>query len=786
MKYIHDGTSWMEDFLQDGRYAVRMIRRQVVFSALIVFVLAIGIGADTAVFRVVHEVLLKPLPFRDPSRLLAVWDTYLPAFSKVGLSPAELESWRAQGDLFDETAWYRYVPLDGDLAVAGAAPVAVHADFVSTNLFPLLGVRPLLGRGFGPAEDPHSALVSDRLWRRSFGGDVHVIGRTVRFNGEPLTVVGVMAPEAQFPEWADLWLAKGPLVGDELTNPVRHALGFLARRRAGIDETRASERLREISLRLAREHPKTSTGWGIRVSGLQDDLTGDVRPALELLVGAASLLLLIACANVASLLLARNSGRGKEMAIRTAVGASSIRIVRQLVTESLVLAVPGGVCGWLIAKAGLLAVLPERARLGPETMVFLAATSLAAGVLFGLAQAAPTLRAGRRAAMRSSGVRVRSALVVIELALTLMLVIGAGILARSFVRTMQVNPGFRPEGVLTVRVLVPPSWNPEALFHRIEEKLRALPGVRTIAVTNALPLIGDRANTSRFNIPGSPLVNPEALPAAQIRAVSPEYFQAMKIAMLAGRTFSERDLNQPVVIINETMAKRFWPGRNAVGIRFVTGPWSANPAWSTIAGVVADVKDFGLDAEPGLDIYHPSLAGQYLVVKTAGDPMAIRGNVERALHAIDPELAVSEIRSMNQIASESARKRRWTMGLLAAFAGLAFVLAVAGIYGVASWAMEQRRREVGIRMALGAQRHQILTLVLGYGARLAVAGLTLGIAGSLALRRALSGLVYGVSTSDPVTYLCVPGVMLAAVLAACYVPARRASRADPLVSLRYE
>jgi putative ABC transport system permease protein len=380
----------------------------------------------------------------------------------------------------------------------------------------------------------------------------------------------------------------------------------------------------------------------------------------------------------------------------------------------------------------------------------------------------------------------RSTLVVFEFALTLMLVIGAGILARSFMRLMQVNPGFNPAGVLTVRVLAPPSQKPEQLFHRIQEQLMSLPRVQRVAATNALPLIADRANTSRFNVPGSRLINPDALPAAQIRTASPNYFDAMKIALKTGRTFSERDLNQPVVVINETMAKRFWPGRDPIGMKFITGPWGPKPTWSTIIGVVADVKQFGLDSEPTFDIYYPSLTGQYLIVKTSSDPLAMAGIVERTIHAIDPQLAVSDIRSMEEIARESARTRRWTMGLLVAFASMALLLALVGIYGVMSSSVAQRTREVGIRMALGAQRGQVLALVLRYGVKLALLGLALGIGASFALRHVLTSLVYGVSTGDPLIYFSVPALMFGIALLACYFPARKATSVDPLVSLRYE
>ncbi len=788
---IHVLPRWLGGFLDDARWSLRVARRNPAFTALVIAILAVAIGANTAVFSVVRDVIVKPLPFRDPSRLLAVWDTYLPAFAKVGVSPAEFPSWQNQRDLFEQTAWYRYVPLDGSLSTGASAAVPAHAGFISDRLFPLLGAQPLLGRALRPDEDPHSALISFRLWRGPLGADPAIVGRTLRFNDQPLTVVGVMPPETQFPAWADLWLPPGPAIGDELTNPVRHALGFLARLRPAVSPAQAASRLSAIARRLASEHPKTSTGWGIRAALLQDDLTGDMRPALLLLSGAASLLLLIACANVASLLLARASARAAEIGIRAALGAGLPRIVRQLATESLLLALLAGALGLLLAKLGLLFLLPEHARLDAPVLLFLLALSLAAGVLFGLAPALHILRADPQTLVKSSaapgaGRSTRSALVVLEFAIALMLVVAGATLARSYAQLMRVNPGFHAPGVLTVRLMAPPSRPPEPLFRRLRQELLPLPGVRAVAASNALPLIADRANTSRFDVPGSPLINRDALPAAQIRAASPGYFDALEIPLLHGRVFTEADLNQPLVIVNQTMARRFWPGRNPVGLRFITGPWGPHPEWATIVGVVGDVKDFGLDSEPSLDIYHPSLAGQYLILKTSGDPLALAGGVERTLHRLDPGIAIASIRSMSGIERESALPRRWTMGLLVAFAVLGLALALAGVYGVMSWSVAQRTREVGIRMALGARRGEILALVLRDGGKLTLAGLALGIPASLALHPILARLVYGVGAGDPLVYLCVPAGLLAASLLACFLPARRASGVDPLVSLRHE
>jgi predicted permease len=601
------GTSWIEDFLQDCRYTARGIRRSKLFFGLILLVLAIGIGVNAAIFSIVNAEIIKPLPFRDPAKLLVVWDTYLPQFSKIGVSPAELEVWQEQKDLFEDTAWYRYVPLDGNLSVSGSEPIAIHADFASAKLFPLLGVSPLIGRLFSAEEDPGSVLISERLWRSHFVGDPNVIGSTVRLNDQALTVIGVMPTASQFPEWADLWLPKGPLLGDQLTNPVRHALGFVARLKPALREEQASSRLITLSKALAAEHPKTSTGWGIRISSLHDDLTENVRPALILLLCAASFLLLVGCANIASLLLSRASARSKEIAVRVAIGAGALRIVRQLLTESIVLSLLGGLAGFVVARVALRIALPTHSHMEPVVLLFLLLLSSTTGVLFGLAPALQSVRADTQSIIKagastSTGMTTRSLLVVLEVALTMMLVVGAGILAKSFVRLLNTDPGFNPSGILTIRLLAPPSQKPERLFHRMREKLLEMPSVHDVAITNALPLIADRANTSRFNIPGNPLINPDALPAAQIRTASPTYFNAMQIPLRAGRVFDERDLNQPVVIVNETMAKRFWSQRNPVGLKFINGPWGPNPTWATIVGVVGDVKQFGLDSEHRVSI----------------------------------------------------------------------------------------------------------------------------------------------------------------------------------------
>ena len=778
----------MRTLLQDVRYAFRTLARTPGFTAIAALSIALGIGANTAIFSVVYAVILKPLPFRDPARLVAAWDTYLPLFPKLGVSPPELAALQQQTDLFEQSAWYRYVPTDLNQISPNAPAVELHATIISTDLLPLLGVSPALGRAFTAADAAQSVLLNHSLWKTRFGADPAIAGKTIRLGDGQFTILGVMPPEFQFPKGADIWLPPGPLMGDELTNPVRHPFAFIARLRPATTPLQAFTRAEAIFRRLAAEHPKTSRAFGLRISGLQEDLTAGVRPALLMLLGAVTLVLLIACGNVANLLLSRGSSRAREIAIRTALGAGVGRIVRQLLTESLVLSAIGGALGLVVAAVSLKAFSPVPAPIDPAVLLFLIAVTCITGIAFGLAPAIQARSVQPIAAIKSGpagdrqSLTARGAVVVLEIAFTLVVMIGAGILVKSFLSLLQVDPGFDPRRVLTLRLSSPSA----ATFARIEERLRTLPGIESIAAANTLPLIANRAAALRFNVPGSPLVNPDALPVAQQRSVSPEYFRAMGIRVRSGRPFTRRDLDQPVVVINETMAHRFWPGQDAVGQRFVIGPWGPTPAWSTIIGVAGDVKQFGLDSEPTMDIYFPTLSPKYLIVRTAADPASLAVPVQRELQAIDPALAISDVRTLSELLSESSDSRRSTTALLSAFAALALILALVGIYGVTSWAVSQRTREIGIRMALGAGRGRVLRMVLLSGARWSALGLALGLAVSLAFRRVLTGLVFGVSTADPWVYAAAPLVLILAAMLACYLPARRASRVSPLTALRWE
>lgn len=778
--------------MTDVRFAVRSLRKTPGFTAVAVLTLALGIGANTAIFSLVRAVILKPLPYRDPARLVSAWDTYLPPVGRLGLSITEFQALSDQRDLFRETGWYRFVPFDAALTAPGAEALRVHTTFASASLFPMLGASPALGRVFADHEPPNSVLLGGEFWRTHFAGDPAAVGKTVQLNGQSFTVIGVMRPEFRLPDFAEMWLPAGPLLGDENTNPVRHALAFVGRLAPGATVQQAEARTQVVFRRLAAAHPKTSTGWGMTMTGLQEDLTGDVRPILLLLLGAVALVLLIACTNVANLLLSRASGRSREIAVRAALGAGAWRIMRQLLTESLLLAAAGAALGLLLARAALRMLSPVAAALDPAVLLFLLGVSLTTGIFFGLAPAVEALRADPHSVIKS-GTRagggsnlLRGSLVVAEFALAMVLVCGAGLLVKCFLHLMKVEPGFDPRGLLTLRLNIPPSRDPVALFHRVEDRLKQLPGVESVASMNALPLISPvSANASRFRVPGNPQMDPNALPFAQIRIASPDFFHTMRIPLHAGRVFTGHDLKQPVVIINESFARRYWPGRDPVGEKFITGVWGPQPSYSTIIGVVGDVRDFGLDADPALCEYFPGMASNYFVIR-AGAPASLAGAVRQAMRQVDPDLPVSEMRTMDEVLAVSMRSRRWTMGLLAAFAALALVLALVGIYGVMAWSMAQRTREIGVRMALGASSGDVLGMALRYGLTLCGIGVAIGTLGALALRRVIAGFVFGVSAADPAIYAAVVALMLAVALAACYLPARRASRVDPAMALRWE
>lgn len=787
-----------------------MLRRSPLFSLTVILTLALGTGANTAIFTVVYSVLLRALPYRDPSRLVAIWDSYQPSLPKLGVSPTEYDEWSAQTDLFEEVARYRYVPNGKESNLTGGRePWRVQPTCASSSFFSILGIRPMLGRLFEAADDAPKAapvaLLSFRLWRDYFNSNANLIGAPIQLNGQAFTVVGVLPPDFHLPAWADLWLPQGQ-AGDETTNPVRHSFGVIARLRQNVSMRAVSARLESIGKRLEREHPKTSKGFGLIITGLQEDLGGNVRPALLVLQGAVTLVLLIACLNVANLLLSRSATRRREMAIRIALGAGRRRIVLQSLQESVQLSLAGGAAGLLIAFVGLrglLALAPAELidrsaiRIDVTTLAFLFAVSLATGIVFGVAPALQAakqdpndgLKEGGRTATVGSGAG-RHALVIAEFALALVLLMGAGLLIRSFTRLIHVNPGFQSANVLTMGVHLSTAaysggQKLENFYERLETRLLSLPGVKAVAATNALPLGAAQGNPIRVSVPGSPLMRPDTFPVAQLHLITPGYFRTLGIP-LRGRTFNAQDLNQPFVIINETMARTFWPGQDAVGQRFITGPWGPNPSWSTVIGVASDVKQLGLNSEPANDVYFLSYDPKCLMIQTAYDPMSLTPAVRREIQILDPSAPVSEVRRMEQVLEASAGSRRFSTVLLSIFAGLALVLAVIGIYGVMSWSVAQRTQEIGIRMAVGASAGSVFGLIMGRGLKLGAIGLAIGLAATFTSTRVLSTLLFEIGPNDPLILSGISLLMIGATLAACYFPARRASRVDPIRTLRAE
>ena len=794
-----------------------MLRNGRALAAAIVLTLALGIGANTAIFTLVDSLLLQPLPFRDPGRLVAIWDNYH-GIPKLGVSPAEYDEWARQTDLFDGIGRYRHVGTGRDMNLSGGTePLRVRTTWASASLFRVLGNAPAAGRFLRESDaSARVALMSYRLWLEKFGGDPKAIGRPVRLTtvaGSPaldsaqdFTLIGVLPPDFPLAPWADVWMPESQ-AADENTNPVRHAFGVVARLKPGVSERQAAARLASIGLRMQREHPATSGGFSFFVTSLQRDLEGNIRPALLMLFGAVTLVLLIACANVANLLLARSAARRHETAIRIALGASRGRIFRESLSESIAFALAGGAAGLLVAYAGVffLPRLLPGDLLDPASLHMhwntLGYSLLISFVTAALAGASPALEAARQDlnhCLRENAPAVprrsrwdRSALVIGEFALAFLLCLGAGLFLRSFERLVHVDPGFRPDQVLTLRFTLPSHSYPDdarqhAFFERLQTQLKALPGVKSVAVANALPLGSTRGNTIRFAVPGSKAMRADVLPMAQNSLATPDFFATLGIPVIAGRTYKPGDQGQPYVIVNQSLARTFWPGESAVGKRLITGPWGPKPAWSTVIGVVGDVKQFGLDSEHTNDFYTLWYGGSYLAIRTSTDPLALGPAVRKTIHALDPAIPVFDLASMQQIVNASSHARRFTSILLSMFAAIALALAMLGIYSVISWSVEQRRREIGVRMALGAEPRGIVGLILARGLRLSLIGLLIGLVGLLAAMRLLGSLLFEISPHDPWAIFGAATLMLAVSAMACYLPARRASNVDPLETLRAE
>ncbi|HEX7175766.1 MAG TPA: ABC transporter permease [Pyrinomonadaceae bacterium] len=812
-------TNLLGEFWQDLRYGLRMLLKNPGFTIVAVIALALGIGANSAIFSVVNTVLLRPLPYKDPERLVMVWeDRTKRGYPRDTPAAGNYTDWRDQNQVFEGMA--AIADLSFNLTGVGE-PERLDGRRVSASLFPLLGVEPQLGRAFLPEEDQPGGnrvvIMSHGLWQRRFGSDMSIIGKPLNLNGESHTVVGVMPPDFQFPSRDDeLW---APIAFDpqEATNRRRHYLQIVARTKPGVTPQQAQVELSAIAERLQQQYPETNTDVGAAVVPLHEQLVGDIKPALLVLLGAVGFVLLVACANVANLLLARASVRQKETSIRVALGASRSRLIRQFLTESVLLAALGGVAGLLLSLWGvnlLKAFIPENisqaqsVTIDGSVLAFTLLVSLLTGLVFGLAPAMQTSsfnlnealkEGGRDSVAGSRGNRLRGLLVITEVALALILLIGAGLLINSFLRLRNVDPGFRADNLLTMSIVLPQLKYPDqtrrsAFYNELVSRVESLPGVKSAAVTNWIPLVlqGDSIGIS---VEGRPDPGPGQRPSAVTRVVSPDYFRTMNIQLLQGRQFDAQDkVDSPsVAVISETMARRLWPGEDPTGKRITPGaPDSANPDdWITVIGVVKDVRQFELVAEPKPQMYLTHIqagffAPRHLVVSTDVEPLSLAGAVRKTVWDIDKDQPVSNVNTMESVLSESIARQRFSMLLLGIFAAVALVLAAVGIYGVMSYSVAQRTHEIGIRMALGAQRGDVLKLAVGGGLKLVLIGVGVGLVTAFILTRVMSSLLFGVSATDPTTFIIISLVLISAAVLASYIPARRATKVDPMVALRYE
>jgi putative ABC transport system permease protein len=802
-----------DEMFQDLRFGLRMLLKQPGFTTIAVLTLALGIGANTAIFSVAHALVLRPLPYHEPERLVLLSGTGRNG-GRSFIPYPNFSDWRERGQSFEGMASIR---SQGFNLTGIDRPVSLRGRTVNWNFFHLLGVQPQLGRLFVSADDRYGAartvLLSDGLWKGQFGGDPGIIGKKLMLDGEPYEVIGVLPPGFEYFRADALYAPIGLFLKPDvlLQRSVGMGLYALGRLKPGITLEQANSELEGIAAQLRREYPVENKDRGAMAEPLQDVMSEDVRRWLWVLLGAVGFILLIACTNVANLLLVRASERRKELALRLALGAGRGRIVRQLLSESLLLALLGGACGALLGRwmlAGLLALAPDnipqlkRVSLNLTVLLFTLSMAALTSVLCGLLPALHAARTDLQAMLKESGRGsvgtardlTRKTLLTVEVSLALVLLVGAGLLLRSMAQVLDVNPGFQTANLLTTRFnLVSEAYTVPrrlAFFDESLARLGALPGVRGAALTRSLPIDGSDW-ISYFMTADKPA--PADLPSAAMIPISANYFEVMGMPLLKGRSFSAADTAEAprVVVINQTLAARIWPGESPIGKRFKNGrPESQNP-WCEVVGVVADVKLEGLERDTPLQVYlplsqQPHSPGLWLVVRTAGDPLQAVAAVERTIHAVEKDLPLFPSRTMEQRLGSSLATRRLTLSLLLSLAVLALVLAAIGIYGVTSYSVRQRTQELGIRLALGAQRRDVLKLVLAQGLKLTLLGVGLGLLAALALTKWLEALLFNVRPTDPLTFTVIAVVLVLVALVACWVPARRAAKVDPLVALRHD
>jgi putative ABC transport system permease protein len=806
----------METLWQDLRYAARTLIKKPGFTLIVVLTLALGIGANTAIFSIVNAVLLRPLPYDDAEQL-AQFKAIEGDKESTPFSFPDITDLRAQQQSFAALAAIR----SGGWTITEAGDAErLPGARVSAEFFPMLGVKPIVGRVFLPEEDrpgaPRVVMLHYNLWQRRFGGDPKIVGQQLMLNGYSHTVIGVLPPEFHFfPVEITIAEMYGTLAyeGDRLRRREARFLSIIGKRKSGVSLQQAQSEVSAIFARLAAQFPNVNTKRGARLLDLHEEVIGNVRLALWVLLGSVLCVLLIACANAANLLLTAAAARQKEIAVRAALGASQWRIVRLLLTESFWLALGGGLGGVLLAHwtIKLLPLLNPRGLprlteitsigLDARVLLFTGAVVLLTNLVFGLAPAwqatkfnlSATLKEGGRSGAGTGSARLRRGLVVAEVALAFVLLVGAGLLLHSFARLMRVDLGFNPNHVLKLTVALPPTQYTDdaqriAFMERALERLKALPGVEAVAAANVTPLTGYAANTA-FEIENRPPAQPGEQPNAEYRTISADYFRALGMRLRRGRLFTEQDVKQTrAVIINEALARRYWPNEDPLGKRLLIAKSAGE--WREIAGIVGDSKHTAVEAAPQPELYEPTLrngAGFYdIVMRSAVAPESLTQTARAAFRELDPNLPLFTIRTLNETVQMNLARQRFAMQLLGAFAVLALALAAIGLYGVLSYSVSQRTREIGLRMALGATVGEVLKLVVAQGMRLVGAGVAIGLLTALALTRLMTNLLFGVTATDPLTFAGVALLLALVALVACFIPARRAAKTDPMIALRTE
>jgi putative ABC transport system permease protein len=804
----------LETVWQDLRYGLRTLLKNPGFTLVAVLTLSLGIGANTAIFSVVNAVLLRPLPFAEPERLVWLWDTQ-PQLPTAPASLPDFLDWKAQNQSFEHLAAFQSGSMFLD---TGDGMRDTPVGLVTPETFALFRVSPILGRTFTDEETLPGrfrvAVLSHGMWQSRFGSDPNVLGRTMDVSGAPYTIIGVMPEGFSFPDRAEFWRPL-PIDPNKLDRGP-HYLRVVGRLKPEVTLAQAQAEMSALASRIAEQYPEKIAGHGVKLELLRDVVVGDIGPALFVLLGAVVFVLLIACANVANLLLARVGVRQKEIAVRTALGASRLRIVRQLFTESMMLSVGGGAAGLLIAVWGvnwLVSLAPKtiprvhEIAVDPRVICFTLLISVATSLLFGLAPAlqaskpdlTDALKEGGRSSAGLARNRLRSVLVISEVALSMVLLIGAGLMIRSFAKLNQVDPGFNPDRVFTMGVTLLRSKYPEeervaSFYSQLLERAAATPGVVSAGAISDLPLLGSNTSDS-FTIEGRPPVAKQEEPSTEYHVVTPRYFESMGIPLLAGRDFAWTDTKQSpnVVVINQAFARRHFAGESPLGHRLRLQGQERDPL--LIVGVVGDVRQLGLDKQPVPEAFVPFLQdplsetyqrSMTIVARTQSDPGAVAGSLRAALTSLDKSLPVYDLKPMTEYLRDSLARRRFNLILLTAFSGVALALAAVGIYGVISYGVTQRTHEIGIRMALGAEKGDVLWLVVRQGMLMALGGVAIGLLASFALTRLMETLLFGVSVTDPLTFSVIALLLTSVALLACFIPARRATKVDPMVALRYE